>query len=150
MDFFEKINKDVMAAMKAKEKEKLSALRAIKSELLLLKTSGSNVKISEADGIKVISKLIKQRKDSAQTYKEQNRMDLYEKEMVDVPYMEAYLPKQVSDDELEQAIKKIINETGATGMKDMGKVMGAARKQLAATAEGKRIADTVKTLLQKI
>ncbi len=150
MDFVEKINKDVMAAMKAQEKDKLNALRAIKSELLVLKTSGADVVITEADGIKAITKLIKQRKDSAEMYKTQNRMDLHDKEMADVPHLEAYLPQQLSDDELMASLKEIIQKVGASSMKDMGKAIGVAQKELAGKAEGKRIADGVKTILQNL
>jgi len=150
MDFVEKINKDVMAAMKAQEKDKLNALRAIKSELLVLKTSGADVVITEADGIKAITKLIKQRKDSAEMYKTQNRMDLHDKEMADVPHLEAYLPQQLSDDELIASLKEIIQKVGASSMKDMGKAIGVAQKELAGKAEGKRIADGVKMILQNL
>lgn len=148
MELFEHINSDIKAAMKAKDKEKLEALRAVKSELLLLKTaSGSGEEIPEDAGIKLLQKMVKQRKESAKIYKEQNRKELYEKEMQQVSYIQPYLPKQMSEEELRDALKKIIAETGASSMKDMGKVMGKASKAFAGKAEGKKIADTVKSLL---
>jgi len=150
MDLFEQINKDIISAMKAKEADKLTALRAVKSELLLLKTSaGGKDKISDKEGIKVLQKMVKQRKDSAEIYKTQNRNDLYEKEMAEAGFIQAYLPEQMSDDELTSVISDIIKKTGAESMKDMGKVMGTASKELAGKAEGKLIAAKVKELLSK-
>ena len=146
MDLFARINNDIKAAMKAKEAEKLTALRAIKSELLLLKTSGKD-EISDAEAIKMLQKMVKQRKQSAELYKEQGREDLYEKEMKEVSFILPYLPEQMSDDELEKALKDIIAKLGAQSIKDMGKVMGMANKQLQGHAESKRIADFVKKLL---
>ena len=150
MGLFEQINKDIIAAMKAKEAEKLTALRAVKSELLLLKTSaGGKDEISEQEGIKVLQKMVKQRKDSADIYKSQGRDDLFQKEMTEADFIQAYLPEQMSDDELSSVISEIIKKTGAESMKDMGKVMGAASKELAGKAEGKLIAAKVKELLSK-
>lgn len=150
MSLFDKINNDMKAAMKAKEKEKLEAIRAIKSQLLLAKTSsGSSDDISEKEGIKILQKMVKQRKDSAEVYKSQDRMDLYEKEMKEVAFIEPYLPKQLSQEEIVEKLKAIIEKTGASSPKDMGKVMGLATKELAGLAEGKIIATKVKELLNK-
>ena len=150
MGLFEKINEDIKSAMKAKEADKLTALRAVKSELLLLKTSaGGKDTISEAEEIKVLQKMVKQRKDSAEIYKSQGRDDLFAKETAEAQYIQAYLPEQLSEEELTKTISAIIEKTGASGMKDMGKVMGTASKELAGKAEGKLIAAKVKELLSK-
>ena len=134
--------------MRAKDKEKLESLRAIKAALLLEKTQkGGAEKISEEAEIKILQKLVKQRKDSAQIYTEQDRTDLAEKELSEAKIIEAYLPEQMSDEELTNVIQKIINEVSAKSMADMGKVMGRASKELAGKAEGKAIADKVKSLL---
>ena len=148
MNLLEKINNDIKLAMKARHTEKLSALRAVKSELLLEQTSsGASETISEEKGIKIIQKLIKQRKDSADIYKTENRSDLYEKEISEIEFLEAYLPEQISDEELTAIIKAAIDETGADSMKNMGKVMGIVNKKVAGKAEGKIIAQKVKSLL---
>ncbi|RLD63352.1 MAG: GatB/YqeY domain-containing protein [Bacteroidetes bacterium] len=148
MNLLETINNDIKLAMKARHTEKLSALRAVKSELLLEQTSsGASETISEEKGIKIIQKLIKQRKDSADIYKTENRSDLYEKEISEIEFLEAYLPEQISDEELTAIIKAAIDETGADSMKDMGKVMGIVNKKVAGKAEGKIIAQKVKSLL---
>lgn len=150
MGLFEQINEDIKSAMKAKEADKLTALRAVKSELLLLKTSaGGKDKITEQEEIKVLQKMVKQRKDSAEIYKTQNREDLYKKEMTETEYIQVYLPEQLSDEELTKIISRIIDKTGAESMKDMGKVIGTASKELAGKAEGKIIAAKVKELLNK-
>ena len=147
-DILKKINDDIKAAMKAKEKEKLNALRAIKSAFLLAKTeSGAKKELSDEEAIRIMQKLVKQRKDSAEIYKEQSRNELYDNEMNEAKYIEAYLPKQMSDEELTEKIKAIIEETGASSMKDMGKVMGKAMKELAGKADGKRISGKVKEIL---
>jgi len=150
MGLFEQINEDIKSAMKAKEADKLTALRAVKSELLLLKTSaGGKDKMTEQEEIKVLQKMVKQRKDSAEIYKTQNREDLYKKEMKETEFIQVYLPEQLSDEELTKIISGIIDKTGAESMKDMGKVMGSASKELAGKAEGKMIAAKVKELLNK-
>lgn len=142
------INQDIKKVMLAKEKEKLEALRAVKSALLLAKTEkGGAEELSDDAGIKIMQRLVKQRKDSANIYKEQGREDLAEKELFEAQVIEAYLPEQMSDEELTANIVKIIEELGATSMADMGKVMGRASKELAGKAEGKAIADKVKSLL---
>jgi len=148
MNLFEKISEDIKTAMKSQEKEKLEALRSIKAQLLLLKTSaGGKDEISDEEGIKTLQKMVKQRNDSAEIYKTQNRTDLYEKEIKEVGFIENYLPKQMSDLELTSALKTIISKTGAASIKELGKVMGIASKELAGKADGKRISEMVKTLL---
>jgi len=147
MSLVDRINEDIKTAMREKNQPKLLALRAVKSELLLLQTSGSEVKITEEDEIKVLQKMVKQRKDSAEIFQSQNRDELYQKEMQEVSYLEPYLPKQLTDEELTEVIKEYIAKTGATSVKEMGKVIGLANKELAGKAEGKLIAAKVKSLL---
>ena len=134
--------------MRAKEKEKLEAIRAIKAAILLAKTQKSaSDEMSEDEEMKTLQKLVKQRKDSAQIYKEQNREDLADKELFEASIIEKYLPEQMSDEELSKVIQSIVDQVGAKSMADMGKVMGMASKQLAGKADGKAIADKVKTIL---
>ena len=147
MGLFEQINADIITAMKTKEKEKLTALRAVKAQLLLLKTSGSSNEITEKDEITVLQKMVKQRKEAAEIYKRQGRDDLFETEMTEAKYIQAYLSEQMSDEELTKEIKAIVEKTGASSIKDMGKVMGIASGQLAGKTEGKLIAAKVKELL---
>ncbi|NQU55365.1 MAG: GatB/YqeY domain-containing protein [Bacteroidetes bacterium] len=149
MALFDQINDDIKTAMKAREKEKLQALRNIKKVMLEAKTAASaDAEISDEEALKIIAKLAKQGNDSAAIYKEQNREDLYEEEMVQVAVFEGYLPAKMSDEELTAAVKSIIGETGASSMKDMGKVMGMASKKLAGQADGKDISTKVRALLQ--
>lgn len=136
-------------AMKSKNSIALEALRAIKSEILLLKTSGSNHEISESQEITILQKMIKQRKEAAEQFSANNRNELAEKEMAQSEVIQKFLPEQLSAEELESKIKEIIAQTGAASPKDMGKVMGVAGKELAGKAEGKMIADTVKKLLNQ-
>ncbi len=148
MGLFEQISSDILVAMKAKEKEKLEALRGIKKVMIEAKSAaGSTGELTDQECLKIISKLAKQGSDSAAIYKEQGRADLYEQEMFQVQIFEAYLPAKMSDAELTANIQAIISEVGAVGMKDMGKVMGIASKKLAGLAEGKDISDKVKALL---
>lgn len=148
MSLENKINQNIKDAMRAKDKEKLESLRAIKAALLLEKTQKGGIdEISGEAEMKILQKLVKQRKDSAQIYTEQSRTDLAEKELSEAKIIEAYLPEQMSDEELTSIIKNIIEEIGAKSMADMGKVMGKASKELAGKAEGKAIADKVKALL---
>lgn len=147
MSLEERINADIKSAMLAKEKRKLDALRAVKSAILLLKTNGSATPISEAEEIVCLQKLVKQRKESAQLFKEQNRMDLYEEESFQQSVIEAYLPEQMSQEEIKSALQQIIEQTGASSMKDMGKVMGAAQKAFAGRADNKLVSTMVKELL---
>lgn len=148
MTLFETISNDIKAAMLAKDKIRLEALRGVKKEFLEAKTAkGSDGELSDEAAIKIIMKMVKQRKDSAAIYTEQNRPDLAEKELAEVVVLEDYLPKQMTPEELEAAIKEIIVQTGASSPKDMGKVMGVATKTLAGKTEGRLISETVKRLL---
>lgn len=143
----EKIQQDIKAAMLAKEREKLESLRAIKAAILLAKTADGSESIADDALVKIIQKLVKQRKETAVIYTEQNRPELAEKELMEASYMEVYLPKQLSEEELTAEIKKIIAEVGATSAKEMGKVMGVASKALAGKADGRAISTIVKSLL---
>ena len=148
MSLSTQIMEEIKTAMRAKDTIALEALRAIKSEILLAQTAtGSKEEISEADEIKLLQKLVKTRKDSAKIYTEQNRMDLAEPELAQIAVIEKFLPAQLSEAEVEAIIAKIIEETGATGIASMGKVMGIASGQLGGTAEGKTISSIVKKLL---
>lgn len=143
-----KVMTAMKAAMKAKDQTALAALRAVKSELLLAQTaSGSDEELSEADEIKILSKLVKQRKDSASIFTEQNRADLAEPELAQAEVISQFLPEQLSEEEITEAVKKVISDLGAEGMKDMGKVMGVVNKQLAGKADGKTISTIVKSHL---
>ena len=143
----EKIQQDIKAAMLAKEREKLESLRAIKAAILLAKTADGSESVADDALVKIIQKLVKQRKETAVIYKEQNRPELAEKELMEASYMEVYLPKQLSEEELTAEIKKIIAEVGATSAKEMSKVMGVASKALAGKADGRAISTIVKSLL---
>ena len=143
----EKLNTDLKAAMKAKDAVALRGIRAVKSAILLAKTDGSGAELTEEIEIKMLQKLVKQRKDSLDIYVKQNREDLAVKEREEIATIEKYLPKQLDPAELELIIKGIIEQTGASSMKDMGKVMGMASKQLAGKADGKTISTLVKSLL---
>lgn len=148
MDLFERVSEDIKTAMKAKDRVALDTLRNIKKVFLEAKTApGANDTLSDADALKIIQKLTKQGKDAAEIYAQQGRPDLAEPELAQVKVMEAYLPKQMTTEELEAALKEIIAETGAEGAKDMGKVMGVASKKLAGLAEGRAISAKVKELL---
>ena len=148
MDLFDRISNDIKEAMKAKDKVKLETLRNVKKFFLEAKTApGANDSLSDGTALKIIQKLTKQGKDAAEIYIEQNRQDLADAELAQVKVLEEYLPKQLTQEELEIQIKAIIAETGASGAKDMGKVMGVATKQLAGLAEGRAISATVKQLL---
>ncbi|TDO04923.1 GatB/YqeY domain-containing protein [Sunxiuqinia elliptica] len=148
MSLFDQINEDMKAAMKAREKEKLEALRGIKKVLLEAKAAkGASAELDDQEVVKVIQKLAKQGKDSAAIYQEQGRDDLAQQELAQVEVFETFLPEKMSDEVLEATIQTIIESVGASGMKDMGKVMGIASKQLAGQADGKDIADKVKALL---
>ena len=148
MDFLDQITADIKSAMLAKEAIKLEALRGIKKELLEVKTAkGGDGELNEEIAIKILTKMVKQRKDAADIYVQQNRPELAEKELAEVAVISAYLPQQFSEAELEVIIKKIIADVNAEGAKDMGKVMGVASKQLAGKAEGRIISEGVKKLL---
>lgn len=150
MALFDQINADIKKAMLAKEREKLEALRAVKSAFLLAKTDTGGGEISEADEIKIIQKLVKQRKDSAVMYKENGRDELYEKEIAEADVISVYLPAQMSEEDVKAGIQEIIAEVGAAGPKDMGKVMGVATKKFAGQADGKIVAAFVKECLNNM
>lgn len=142
------IDQDIKQAMLARQDVRLRGLRAIKSALLLARTEkGASEELTEETGLKVLQKLIKQRKESADIYQTQNRDDLYQVEIEEMEIISAYLPKQMDKDEIESYLKELIGRVGATSVKDMGKVMGAANKDLAGKADGKTISELVKQLL---
>jgi len=147
MGLEEKINTDLKNAMKAKDKVALRGIRAIKSAILLAKTDGSGKELDDSAGIKIVQKLIKQRQDSLDIYNKQGRDDLAVVEKEEIEILNRYLPEQMSASELESVLKEIISQTGASSMKDMGKVMGLASAKLAGRADGKTISTTVKSLL---
>jgi len=148
MSLQEKIMDKMKEAMKTKDKVALESLRAIKSELLLIQTkTAATEELTEDDEIKLLQKLVKQRKDSAAIYKEQGRDDLAEPELAQVAVISQFLPVQMSDDDVKRTVAKIIKAVGATSMKDMGNVMALASKQLAGKADGKSISTAVKQLL---
>ena len=148
MEMFDRISNDIKEAMKAKDKVRLETLRNIKKVSLEAKTApGANDTLTDEAATKIMQKLVKQGKDSAALYNEQGRADLAEAELAQVAVIETYLPKQMSAEELEAALKAIIAEVGAEGPKDMGKVMGTATKKLAGLAEGRAISAKVKELL---
>ena len=148
MEMFDRISNDIKEAMKAKDKVRLETLRNIKKVFLEAKTApGANDTLTDEAATKIMQKLVKQGKDSATLYTEQGRADLAEAELAQVAVIETYLPKQMSAEELEAALKTIIAEVGAEGPKDMGKVMGTATKKLAGLAEGRAISAKVKELL---
>jgi hypothetical protein len=148
MSLFEQISNDIKDAMKAREKEKLEALRGIKKVMLEARSAeGATGELTDQESLKIIQKLAKQGSDAATIFKEQGRIDLYDQEMFQVKIFENYLPAKMSDAELSAAIQLIIAEVGATSIKEMGKVMGVASKKLAGLADGKDISDKVKALL---
>lgn len=148
MALFEKVNEDIKTAMKERDKVALETLRNIKKVFLEAKTApGANDILEDADALKMIQKLAKQGKESAQTYIDAGRQDLADAELAQVSVIERYLPEQLSEAEIEKIVKTIIEQTGAASMKDMGKVMGMANKQLAGKADGKTISGIVKKLL---
>lgn len=145
---FDQISNDIKEAMKARDKVRLEALRNIKKVFIEAKTTpGANDTLEDAQALKILQKLAKQGHDSADLYTSQNRPDLAEEEMAQVNVIESYLPKQMSEEEIEAVVKEIIAQTGAQSMKEMGKVMGIASKQLAGKADGKKISEIVKKLL---
>ena len=151
MTLFDKVSEDIKKAMLAREKVRLEALRGAKKEFLEAKTAkGANGELTDETAMKIIVKMVKQRKESAKIYEENNRTELADNELAEAAVLEEYLPKQLSGEELEQEIRVIIAETGATGPKEMGKVMGVATKRLAGKAEGRAISDTVKNILNSL
>ena len=145
MGLVDKINADIKSAMLAKEKEKLEALRSVKSALLLAQTSGEQV--TEDTEIKLLQKLVKQRREASDIYKSQNREDLAAPEIFQADIIQQYLPAQMGEEEIKVIIKNIIVQTNATSIKDMGKVMGLASKELAGKADNKAVSEFVKQLL---
>jgi uncharacterized protein YqeY len=141
------IQQDIKAAMLAKDSVALASVRAIKAAILLAKTAENGKPVDDAEIVKIIQKLVKQRKESAEIYSQQNRPELADNELAEVAVMERYLPKQLSEAEIEEALKGIIAQVGATSMADMGKVMGTATKALAGQADGKVISAMVRKLL---
>ena len=150
MELEKRIQADMVSAMKAKEAVKLSSLRAIKAAIMLAKTAeGATGEVSDQDIVKIIQKLVKQRKESAQQYNDAGRPELAANEVAEMEAMEVYLPKQLSEAEVEAELVKIIAEVGATQPSEMGKVMGVATKRLAGLADGRMISTLVKKLLSQ-
>ena len=148
MSLFETVNNDIKKAMLARDHARLEALRGVKKEFLEAKTAkGADGELSDEVATKILAKMVKQRKQSAAIYEGQNRDDLAQNELAEVAVIEEYLPKPLTDEELTAAVKQIIEQVGATSMKEMGKVMGVASKQLAGKAEGGAISAKVKQLL---
>ncbi len=148
MNLFDRISEDIKKAMLAREKVRLEALRGVKKEFLEAKTAkGANGELSDETATKIMVKMVKQRKESAKIYQDNNRPELAENELAEAAVIEEYLPKQLSAEELEAELKAIMAEVGATGPKEMGKVMGVATKRLAGRAEGRLISAKVKELL---
>jgi uncharacterized protein len=149
MSLFDQINNDIKEAMKAQDKVKLEALRAIKKVMLEARsTKGVDSVLTDTESIQIITKLAKQGRDSAAIYQQQGRADLAEPELAQVAVFDAYLPAMLTDEELTEAVKAIIAQVGAQSVKEMGKVMGIASKELAGKADGKAISDKVRSLLQ--
>ncbi|MDO5664805.1 MAG: GatB/YqeY domain-containing protein [Bacteroidia bacterium] len=151
MNLFDTISDEIKKAMLAKDKVRLEALRGVKKEFLEAKTAkGASDEFSDEAATAILQKMVKQRKDSAEIYTSQNRADLAADEIAQLKVIQEFLPAQLSPEELESAVKSIITETGATSMKDMGKVMGIATKQLAGKAEGRAVSEMVKKLLSSV
>jgi uncharacterized protein YqeY len=149
MTLEEKVSKRLVDAMKAKDQGALRALRAIKAEILLYKTSGTTEQLNESGEIKILQKMVKQRKDSLSIYIEQSREDLADKEREEIAVIESFLPAQMDEVALKSFLSSLIEEMGVREMKDMGRVIGEANKKLAGQADGKSIAATVKLLLDQ-
>lgn len=148
MSLEQQISKGIMEAMKAKEPVRLQTLRNIKKYIIEAKTAGTEItELPDADVVKIIAKLAKQGSDSAEIYRQQNRADLAEEELAQVAVMQEFLPRQLSPEELTEAVRAVIAEVGATSVKEMGKVMGVASKRLAGQADGKDISAKVRELL---
>ncbi len=148
MDLFDRISEDIKKAMLARDAQRLEALRGIKKEFLEAKTAkGSDGTLPDAKATQILAKMIKQRKESATIYTEQNRSELAETELAQASIIEEYMPKQLTDEELTAALREIITRVGATSAKEMGKVMGVASRELAGKAEGRAISAKVKELL---
>ena len=148
MSLEKQINDEIKAAMLAKEKVRLTALRAVKSEILLAKTADGSETIADGAVLKIVQKLVKQRRESAAVYTESGRPELAENELAEATCLEVFLPKQIEGAELETVLQEIITQAGAKSAADLGKVMGLATKKLAGQADGRQIAETVKRLLR--
>ena len=150
MSLFDTVSNDIKSAMLAKDRVKLEALRGVKKEFIEAKTAkGGSGELSDDAALKILAKMVKQRRESAAIYIEQNRPELAESELAEAAVIEAYMPKQLSDEELTAELQAILTEVGATGPQDMGKVMGVASKRLAGRADGRAISTKVKELLNK-
>ncbi|MBK6620864.1 MAG: GatB/YqeY domain-containing protein [Saprospirales bacterium] len=147
MTFEERINEDLKTAMKAQDKQSLRGVRAIKQAILLANTDGSHEEINEEKAIKLLQKLVKQRRESLKIFEDKGREDLALVEREELEVIERYLPKAMSPEELEAAVKKIVADLGASSMKDMGKVMGVANKEFAGRADAGKVSEIVKKLL---
>lgn len=152
MELENRINNDIKQAMLAKKKDELEALRAIKSAILLLKTGKDavNGEVSDAVAVAALQKLVKQRKETAEIYVQQNRQDLADEELFQATIIERYLPQMMSREEIESEVKSIISQLGATSPKDMGKVMGTCSKQFAGKADNKIVSEVVKSILSSL
>jgi uncharacterized protein len=149
MTLEQRINEGIKEAMKAQDEGRKRALREIKAQILLAKTDGSGVEISEEREIQILTKMAKQRKDSSEIYQRENRAELLAKEQEELKVIEEFLPQQLSAEEITAALQTIIAQVGASSPKDMGKVMGVATKQFAGVADGKLVAELVKQLLNQ-
>lgn len=148
MSLYKTIDQEIKKAMMAKDKVQLETLRSVKTAFMeSITAKGASGELTEEQSVAILQRMVKQRKDSAAIYEEQNREELAQQELKEVEVLQSYLPEQLTQDELEKAIGDIIEQAGATSLKDMGKVMGAATKALAGKAEGRAIADTVKKML---
>ncbi len=147
MDLFERINEDIKQAMKSKEAERLMPLRALKSELLLAKSAEGASVITREMEIKILQKMIKQRRDSADIFSKENRPELVEKELAEAAVIQTYMPSQLDENQILETVKAIIAEVGATSQKDFGKVMGMATKRFAGQADNKVVSEKIRSLL---
>lgn len=151
MNLFDQVSEDIKKAMLAREKVRLEALRGAKKEFLEAKTAkGANGELPDDKAIQIIVKMVKQRKESAKIYSDNNRPELAENELAEAAVLEEYLPKQLTAEELEAEVRAIVAEVGATGPRDMGKVMGVASKRFAGRAEGRAVSETVKSVLNSL
>jgi len=147
MSLEDRIQKDMVQAMKAKDSDRLRTLRANKSEILLEKTTGKDVQIDEAQEVRILQKMVKSRQESLEIYEKENRDDLAKKEKIEIEHLRKYLPEPLSEEEIKSQVKAIIDRVGASSMADMGKVMGMAQKEMGGKADGKTLAGIVKSIL---
>lgn len=145
----DRIQKDMIQAMKEKDSDRLRTLRAIKSEILLEKTTGKDVKIDEAREISILQKMVKSRQESLEIYEKENREDLAKKEKIEIEHLQKYLPEPMTEEEIKSQVEEIIERVGASSMADMGKVMGMAQKEMGGKADGKTLAGIVKSILSQ-